>query len=469
MTARSTDIPIFTISLGCPKNLVDSEYLLGGLPGRAKPVDRPEDAAVVLINTCGFIRPAVEESLSEILGAADAVRGLDPKPLLVVAGCLVSRYGDDLKADLPEVDLWLTTHELPDWPAKIALALDRKAAGGPRRLFSSPPSYAYLKISEGCRHACRFCTIPSIRGRLSSRPLDELVHEAASILDTGRKEIILVAQDLTAYGQDLGRAASTRPEVEPASPKPGRITAPGSGPYAKLAVAPGLGLRSLLEALLPLPGLERLRLLYLYPAGLTAELLDFLKDAGPPFVPYFDIPLQHAHPDVLKSMGRPFAKDPRRVIDLVRSRFPEAAIRTSLIVGYPGETKAHFNFLLDFVRQVRFQHLGVFAFQAEDSTPAAKMPGQVGMKTRQARREAIMAAQAEISEEWLSGFEGRELDVLVDAPHPEWPGLHVGRTWFQSPEIDGVTYVSGPGVKPGALVRATVEEAKTYDLVALAG
>ncbi|MBI4959808.1 MAG: 30S ribosomal protein S12 methylthiotransferase RimO [Desulfovibrio sp.] len=436
MTARSTDIPIFTISLGCPKNLVDSEYLLGGLPGRARPVDRPEDAAVVLINTCGFIRPAVEESLSEILGAAEAVRELTPKPLLVVAGCLVSRYGDDLKADLPEVDLWLTTHELPDWPAKIALALDRKSSPGPRRLFSSPPSYAYLKISEGCRHACRFCTIPSIRGRLSSRPIADLVHEASSILDTGRKEVILVAQDLTAYGQDL---------------------------------APATDLRSLLEKLLPLSGLERLRLLYLYPAGLTAGLLDFLKDAGPPFVPYFDIPLQHAHPDVLKSMGRPFAKDPRRVIDLVRSRFPEAAMRTSIIVGYPGETRAHFNYLLDFVRQVRFQHLGVFAYQAEDSTPAARMPGQVGMKTRQARRETIMAAQADISEEWLSGFEGSELNVLVDAPHPEWPGLHVGRTWFQSPEIDGVTYISGPGVKPGALVKATIEEAKTYDLVALAG
>ncbi|MFZ5427933.1 MAG: 30S ribosomal protein S12 methylthiotransferase RimO [Thermodesulfobacteriota bacterium] len=429
-------IPIHTISLGCPKNLVDSEYLLGGLPGRARPVDRPEDAAVVLVNTCGFIRPAVEESLQEILGAAGALRGLTPKPLLVVAGCLVSRYGDELKAGLPEVDLWLSTHELPDWPSKIANALDRKAAPAPARLFSSPPSYAYLKISEGCRHACRFCTIPSIRGRLKSRGIPELADEAKTILSTGRKEIILVAQDLTAYGQDL------------------------QGPE---------NLRSLLETLLPIKGLERLRLLYLYPAGLDAALLDFLKDAGPPFVPYFDIPLQHAHPDILKSMGRPFSKDPRRVIDLVRSRFPEAAIRTSLIVGYPGETRTHFNYLLNFVREVRFQHLGVFAFQAEDGTPAAKMPGQVGAKTRQSRREAIMEAQAGISEEWLSRFEGHELDVLVDAPHSEWPGLHVGRAWFQSPEIDGVTYVSGPGVKPGAMVKATVEEAKTYDLVALAG
>lgn len=436
MTARHLMTPIHTISLGCPKNLVDSEYLLGGLPGIAKPVDRPEDAQVVLVNTCGFIRPAVEESLAEILDAAKAIRDISPKPLLVVAGCLVSRYGEELKSGLPEVDLWLSTHELPDWPAKIALAMGRAVNAAPSRVFSSPPGYAYLKISEGCRHACRFCTIPSIRGKLKSRPVTDLVDEAKAVLASGRKELILVAQDLTAYGQDF---------ADPSS------------------------LRALLENLLPLSGLERLRLLYLYPAGLTPELLDFMASAGAPLLPYFDIPLQHAHPDILKSMGRPFAKDPRRVIDLVRSRFPEAAMRTSLIVGYPGEKPTHFNYLLDFIREVRFQHLGVFAFQAEEGTPAASMPGQVGPKTRQKRREAIMAAQAEISEEWLSGFEGRTMDVLVDAPHPEWPGLHVGRAWFQSPEIDGVTYVSGPGVKPGAMVKAVIEETKIYDLVALAG
>jgi tRNA-2-methylthio-N6-dimethylallyladenosine synthase/ribosomal protein S12 methylthiotransferase len=436
MTARNKTIAVHTISLGCPKNLVDTEYLLGGLPGRVRPVDRPQDAEVVLINTCGFIRPAVEESLAEILDAAKAIRELSPRPLLVVAGCLVSRYGEDLKAGLPEVDLWLSTHELPHWPSRIALAMNRAATPRPTRIFSGPPGYAYLKISEGCRHACRFCTIPSIRGRLKSSPVAALTAEARDILAAGRKEIILVAQDLTAYGLDL---------AEPSS------------------------LRELLESLLPLPGLMRLRLLYLYPAGLTPEMLDFLKAAGPPFAPYFDIPLQHAHPDILKSMGRPFAKDPRRVVDLVRSRFPEAAIRTSLIVGYPGETRTHFKYLLEFVRQMRFQHLGVFAFQAEDGAPAALMPGQVGLKTRQSRREEIMAAQAEISGEWLSAFAGKELDVLVDAPHPEWPGLHLGRTWFQAPDIDGVTYVSGPGVTPGAMVRATVEETKTYDLVALAG
>ncbi len=474
------NIPIHTISLGCPKNLVDTEYLLGGLPGLALPVDTPEDARVVLVNTCGFIRPAVEESLAEILDAAKAIRDLTPKPLLVVAGCLVSRYGEaDLKAGLPEVDLWITTHQLPDWPSMIARALagatppsganisaaaDTAApavtpgstalapavgtvvgpstattAGSapetPKRLLSSPPSYAYLKISEGCRHACRFCTIPSIRGKLKSRPADEIVQEAATVLASGRKELILVAQDLTAFGHDL---------------------------------SPKQGLAQLLDGLLPLPGLERLRLLYLYPAGLTKKLLTHLRQAGPKLMPYFDIPLQHAHPDILDGMGRPFANDPRKVIDLVRSVFPEAAIRTSLIVGYPGETKRHFNFLLNFVEEVGFQHLGVFAYQAEDGTPAAALPGQVRPGERQARREAVMELQADISKKWLAGFKGKELDILVDAPHAEWPGLHVGRAWFQAPDIDGVTYVSGPGVEPGALVRATVEGTKTYDLVALA-
>lgn len=436
MTARQSFIPVHTISLGCPKNLVDTECLLGGLPGKARPVERPEDARVVLINTCGFIKPAVEESVREILDAAQAVRELSPRPLLAVAGCLVSRYGAELSASLPEVDLWLSTRELALWPQMIASALEMSQSRNPARIFSSPPSYAYLKISEGCRHNCRFCTIPSIRGRLTSRPVEEITAEARLILASGRKEIILVAQDVTAYGQDLGQ---------------------------------GAGLRTLLEALLPLSGLERLRLLYLYPAGLTAGLLDFLAQAGAPLVPYFDIPLQHAHPDILSAMGRPFAKDPRRVIDAVRQRFPEAAIRTSLIVGYPGESRTHFSFLADFVRQARLQHLGVFAFQAEEGTPAAAMSGQVGMKTRLSRREKIMEIQAEISGQWLSGFAGTELPILVDAPHAEWPGLHVGRTWFQAPDIDGVTYVSGPGVSPAALVTAHIEETKTYDLVALTG
>jgi tRNA-2-methylthio-N6-dimethylallyladenosine synthase/ribosomal protein S12 methylthiotransferase len=194
-----------------------------------------------------------------------------------------------------------------------------------------------------------------------------------------------------------------------------------------------------------------------------------MAQAGPTLLPYFDIPLQHAHPDILKAMGRPFAQDPRAVLDRVRTFFPQGALRTSLIVGFPGERAAHFKSLMDFVAQAKFQHLGVFAYQAEEGTPAAKMPRQVPMAERQKRRQAVMALQAEISSAWLKEFEGQDLKVLVDAVSPEWPGLHLGRTWFQAPDIDGVTYVSGPGVAPGAMVKAEIVEAKTYDLVALTG
>jgi tRNA A37 methylthiotransferase MiaB len=225
------------------------------------------------------------------------------------------------------------------------------------------------------------------------------------------------------------------------------------------------------ERLLPIQGLEWLRLMYLYPAGLTEELLSFLAEVGRPFLPYFDIPMQHAHPEVLKNMGRPFARDPRRVLDRVRKYFPDPALRTSMIVGYPGETDAQFDALCDFVRETRFTHLGVFAYQAEEGTPAAAMPDQVPEGVKEARREEVMRIQAAISEENLERWVGEEIEVLVEAPHEDWPGLYTGRAWFQAPEVDGVVYVSSePGnpFLPGRMVRAEVQEAKTYDLVALA-
>jgi len=208
--------------------------------------------------------------------------------------------------------------------------------------------------------------------------------------------------------------------------------------------------------------------MYLYPGGLTDRLLDFLASAGPPLVPSFDVPLQHADPEILKAMGRPFAHDPGRVVDRIRARFPEAALRTSLIVGFPGETEERFRTLLAFVERTRFANLGVFAFCDEEGTPAHDLPGKVPPEVASLRRKIIMECQAALSREQLEAFVGRSLDVLVDAPSPEWPGLHLGRTWFQAPEIDGVTYVSGPGVAPGRTVRAEIVEAAEYDLVALA-
>ncbi len=301
---------------------------------------------------------------------------------------------------------------------------------------STPPSYAYLKIGEGCNHACRYCTIPRLRGRLSSGDDAHLVREARTLLDQGVKELVLVAQDLTAHGLDR----------QPPDPR---------------------GLQRLLEQLLPLPGLNWLRLLYLYPAGLSEELLGFLKAAGPPFLPYFDIPFQHVHPEVLERMGRPKSEEPERIIERVRRFFPEAALRTTFIVGYPGETEEQFQALCDFVVSQRLQHVGVFAYQPEDGTAAAKLKGRIPKPLQERRRATLLQLQREISGELLESLVGERMEVLVDTAHEEWPGLHVGRVWLQAPEADGVTYVSGPGVRPGALVRADIMEAREYDLVAL--
>ena len=425
-----------SISLGCPKNRVDTERLLGSLGVKVVPVEDADRADLVFINTCAFIQPAIEESVRTIAQAAADIEDAGKKrPLLVVAGCLVGRYRrETLAPELPEVDLWLDNNELEDWPALLAGRLGLPTPPPSGRLLSTGPSYAWLKISDGCRHACSFCTIPQIRGKLRSHPKDMLVREARELLDQGVKELVLVAQDLTVWGEDLGERH---------------------------------GLRTLLDGLLPLSGLERLRLLYLYPAGVTRDMLQYLREAGKPFVPYFDVPVQHAHPDVLSRMGRPFARNPREVVDRIRNGFPEAALRTSLIVGFPGETEEQYAELTRFVEEVRFQHLGIFAYRAEEGTPAAAMPEQIDDKIKEWRRDALMEVQAEISAEWLSGFEGERLPILVDAPHPEWPGLHTGRTWFQAPEIDGLTYISGPGVKPGALIEADIVECRDYDLVAL--
>ncbi len=426
-----------SISLGCPKNRVDTERLLGSLGIKVISVAEADQADIVFINTCSFIQPAIEESVRTIAQAAADLESMGKtRPLLVVAGCLVGRYHRKILApELPEVDLWLDSSDLDAWPALLAdrLKLPTPAAAG--RLLSTGPSYAWLKISDGCRHTCSFCTIPQIRGKLHSYPKEALVREAGDLLDQGVKELILVAQDLTAWGEDLGERH---------------------------------GLRTLLDGILPLPGLERLRLLYLYPASVSNELLQYLRAAGDPFIPYFDIPVQHASSAVLSRMGRPFARNPRKVVDAVRTIFPEAALRTSLIVGFPGETAEDHAELTRFVQEVRFQHLGVFTYSAEEGTAAAAMPDQIDEKIKTARRDELMSIQAEISAQWLAGFMGDHLSILVDTPHPDWPGLHTGRAWFQAPEIDGITYVSGPGVRPGALINAEIVECRDYDLVALA-
>jgi tRNA-2-methylthio-N6-dimethylallyladenosine synthase/ribosomal protein S12 methylthiotransferase len=428
---------VHCISLGCPKNRVDTERMLASL-GPFHLVDDAAQAEIILINTCGFIAPAIRESTRTILETASRILGVAPRPLLVVAGCLVSRFGSELREALPEVDLWLGVHEASRLPEKISAFLQKKirplaAPGG--RILRTMPSYAYLKIAEGCNHRCRFCTIPFIRGKLASTPVPALLDEARAILDQGVGELILVAQDLTSYGRDFGLRH---------------------------------GLETLLGNLHRLPGLRWLRLMYLYPAGLTSRLLRFLADLGPPLLPYFDLPLQHAHPEILAAMGRPFVHDPRLVVDRIRRHFSKPCLRTSLIVGFPGERPRHFKVLYDFVAQIRFNHLGVFSFCPEPGTPAATMPGQVGIRAKARRREKLMTLQTKISAEILAEYRDQDMDVLVDRPSPEWPGLFEGRVWFQTPEADGSTYVSGEDVRPGRMVLARIQDTQTYDLSALA-
>ena len=494
-----SSLRVFAISLGCPKNRVDTEHALG-FSSRVAIVDSPDEAHWIFINTCGFIAPAVEESVQTIMEYVHVKNEAPHKPKLIIAGCLVGRYGaKTLEADLPEVDLFLDAKTVENWRAALENLYNNDiyntSGASPRppscqkqqpsekapchkatsdqatqeqampsassalpppslnvthstsrkneeyqttilgtvpRVLSTPPSYAWLKISEGCRHSCAFCTIPSIRGKLRSSPQEELLHEASFLMKQGVKELILVAQDVTAWGKDT----NTR-------------------------------LESLLEKLFELPDLERLRLMYLYPAGLDDNLLAFLQQAGKPFVPYFDMPLQHASANILQRMGRPFAGNPRKVIDKIRHYFPEAALRTTLITGFPGETEEDFDELVDFVEEVRFHHVGVFSYYAEEGTKAATMPNQVEQRVKDFRRDVIMENQEIISEEILQNYLGTIQDVIVDAVHGEWPGLHVGRAWFQAPDVDGVTYISGRDVAPGAVVKAEVTDTDVYDISAL--
>ncbi len=463
-------LKVFSQSLGCPKNLVDTEHVLGSL-GNIVMVEDSEEADILFINTCAFIESAVQESVQTIV---ELVSEVDEDVFVIVCGCLVGRFPtEELSEELPEVNLWLDTETIDVWGELSAKAIqeyfdvelvkkellvefeppkglenhplvlppvqDRKILLPPKgRMLSTGPSYAWLKVGEGCKHNCSFCTIPSIRGSYRSYPCEGLALEAKYLVEEqGVKELILVAQDVSAWGSDL-------PEKD---------------------------LRPLLDKLFALNGLERLRLMYLYPAGMTKNLLQYLQGAGSAFVPYFDIPLQHSHTDILGQMGRPFAQNPEIVVDRIREYFPEAAIRTTFIVGFPGETDEHFKDLTRFVHKSRFHQMGVFAYEKEDGTVAASMENQIPDEIKQERRNQLMELQAEISEEILESYAGQRLPVLLDSVHPEWPGLYVGRTWFQAPNVDGITYVSsppdGPLLKAGSLVEADITETKEYDLVAL--
>jgi len=434
---------VHILSLGCPKNQVDSEVMAGLLEQKGYLLTgRPDEARIILVNTCAFILPAAEESIEEILRMAEwKKKGRCDK--LVVAGCLPQRYGQALAAGIPEVDLFLGTGEVPEIAGLLRRAgkTQRLVAGKPRylmnaatpRLLMPLARTAYLKIAEGCSNRCSYCIIPSLRGPLRSRPMSDVLKEAERLSAMGIREVVLIAQDTTAYGRDL--------QGKPA-------------------------LSDLLRRLSSIDGLHWIRVLYAYPAGITEELLRTMAEEKK-ICRYLDIPVQHIDDDILHAMGRRGRGDTiRGTLQQVRRRVPGTVLRTSLITGFPGETVKKFNALLEFVRETRFENLGVFAYSREEGTKAAALPAQVSERVKGRRRDILMGEQAAISFEINRARIGAVEEVLLEEKSgiPEYP--FVGRTRGQAPEIDGVTYVKAGRGKTGDIVLCRITDADTYDLYA---
>ncbi len=431
------------VSLGCAKNLVDSEMMLGSLEqGGYKVVQDPAAADLLLVNTCGFIRSAVEEAVDEILRLAE-FKEADPAKKLVVTGCMVQRYASELQAELPEVDLFVGIDDearifdlLEDLSGQGRLVLKTPStslvdSGSPRRL-STPWFRSYLKVTEGCDNRCTYCMIPSIRGDLRSRPVIDLVAEAVALGKAGVKELTLIAQDLTAYGDDLD---------------------------------PGTNLVVLLKSLLTATDIPWLRLLYLYPVSTTTELLQLMADQ-PRILPYLDIPFQHAGDAVLQKMGRRYGRqDLDDLVTEIRQYVPDCALRTTMLVGFPGETSQDVGELLDCLQRWQLDHVGVFPYEDEEGSPAAGFADKVDDDEKQLRYQQVMELQAEISRKKLQQYVGREVEVLVEGLSRESDLLLEGRTRYQAPDVDGCVYINEGIADPGDIVMVRITEAHIYDLV----
>jgi ribosomal protein S12 methylthiotransferase len=438
------------ISLGCPKNLIDSERMAGLLAAAGYRMSaKPDGAEVVVVNTCGFIAPARDESY-EVIEELLRLKSRGRLRRVVVAGCLAERDRQALLERYPRIDLALgvfardrLVESLEALDAADTRCVLRPAPKEPltdlgrRRL--TLPHLAYLRIAEGCNRRCSFCTIPSIRGPYASKPIERVVTEAEELAADGVKELILVAQDTSSYGLDLGR----RPL-----------------------------LAELLRRLECVSGVEWIRLMYLYPLHVTDELIELLAGGGATsrkILPYLDIPLQHISDDILRRMRRPI--DRRRteeLLDRLRGRIEGLALRTTLMVGFPGETERHFAELLDFVRDRRFERLGVFAYVNEPGTPAGELDGQVPEDVKLARRDALMQAQREVAFAWNAARVGEKQDVLIDGCIPGEKNAYLGRSSADAPEIDGAVYVTGEKLLPGQILSCEIVAAKGYDLIAVA-
>ncbi len=432
------------ISLGCPKNMIDSE-VMGGLLKQSgyRLVGQNDAADIVIINTCAFIDPAKEESIEAILTFAEEKKN-NPSLRIVVAGCLAQRYGRALQSQMPEVDLFTGTGEVGNIVGHIR-KLDRKdfkrnvAVTRPDflmncrhpRILPSSTASAYLKISDGCSNRCSYCVIPAIRGTARSRRPDDILKETEALVARGIREVIITAQDATNYGKDLkGRPA----------------------------------LSALLNDMAKIRSLKWIRLLYAHPARVTRDLLDVMA-AREKICKYIDLPVQHIDDPILKVMNRKVsAADIQQVIADARRIIPGVALRTSLIVGFPGETPGRFNKLLDFVNKTKFDHLGVFTYSREEGTAAAKLKPQVSEKEKQRRRDIIMNNQAGISAAINATLIGSIQEVLIEGKSERDDYAYAGRSRRQAPEIDGMTYLKGSGLRTGNIVRCKITAADEYDL-----
>ncbi|KYG66643.1 ribosomal protein S12 methylthiotransferase RimO [Bdellovibrio bacteriovorus] len=437
------------ISLGCPKNLVDSEIMAGTLMKDGyKVVGEADEADTVIVNTCGFIEDSKKESIQRILDMSELKQEGKIKKV-VVAGCLTQRYKDDLVEGLPEADLFVGSGEFQN----IAKILKNSDEGEKKKTFFNLPTYlqeeatprvnsqpghrAYLKISEGCMKRCAFCAIPLIRGNLQSRSIDAIVAEAKLLVAGGVKELIIISHDFTDYGWDIRRKDPTRKE----SPV------------------------ELLKALDQVEGLQWIRLMYLYPDGITQEMVQVIAKSKK-IVKYFDMPLQHINDAVLKSMNRKMTRDEvETALMNIREYIPEAVIRTQFIVGFPGETEEQFEELLQFVADQNFDRVGCFKYSPEENTPGGRMENQIDEDVKQYRHDALMEVQQNISREKHRDFVGKTIDVIVEGFSEETDLLLQGRFWGQAPDIDGVVLINDGTAEVGDMVKVHVTDSMEYDLI----
>jgi ribosomal protein S12 methylthiotransferase len=439
-------VKVGIVSLGCAKNQVDAEVMAGILEAAGHVVTADEyEAEVVVVNTCAFIREAKEESIDAILDVAQ-MKEAGKLRRLIVTGCMAQRYESELMHEIPEVDAYLGTGEF-DRVAEVLAGLEKGMAGAgthrvpepvlvyshetPRRRFT-PAHWGYIKIADGCDNRCTYCVIPSVRGVLRSRPKSSVIAEARQMAAQGVREVCVIAQDTTAYGSD----------------KKG-----------------GANITSLLQGLDKVRGIDWVRLMYAHPAHITDELLDYMAGSRK-VVRYLDIPLQHIDDGMLKLMGRKVSgASVRKLIGRIRKKMPDAALRTSMMVGFPGETRDAFAELLRFVKEAEFDHLGVFRYSEEEGTPAASMERKVGEGLAQERYERLMKAQMKISEKKNKARVGHAYRVLVEGVSTETELLLEGRAYFQAPGIDGVVYINEGAARPGTFVDVEITEAHPYDLV----